>query len=121
MLLERQRSHDGGDSWARRPCHFISEIGNLVPSCGKCNQSKGNSLWELWMRSRGAKWSPTSRGVRDVEARIERLRRYELWRPAEAVDFERIVGSEAWRTYWKRLEAMDRTLAECQACAADKR
>src|SRR5687767_102420 len=25
----------------RRPTGFISEIGNLVPSCGKCNQSKG--------------------------------------------------------------------------------
>src|SRR2546423_1896736 len=35
------------------------------------------------------------------------------------VDFERIVGSEAWRAYWERLEAVDRTLAECQACAVE--
>jgi len=26
----------------RRPTGYISEIGNLVPACGKCNQSKGN-------------------------------------------------------------------------------
>lgn len=25
-----------------RPTGYISEIANLVPSCGKCNQSKGN-------------------------------------------------------------------------------
>ena len=29
----------------RRPTGFISEIANLVPACGKCNQSKGNSPW----------------------------------------------------------------------------
>ncbi|MCY2924087.1 MAG: HNH endonuclease, partial [Planctomycetota bacterium] len=29
----------------RRPTGFISEIANLVPSCGKCNQSKGNQNW----------------------------------------------------------------------------
>ena len=27
----------------RRPTGFISEIANLVPACGKCNQSKGGS------------------------------------------------------------------------------
>ncbi len=26
----------------RRPTGYISEIHNLVPACGKCNQSKGN-------------------------------------------------------------------------------
>src|SRR4051812_27975243 len=41
---------------ARRPTGFISEIGNLVPACGKCNQSKGNSGWESWMRSMTARW-----------------------------------------------------------------
>ena len=33
----------------RRPTGFISEIANLVPACGKCNQSKGGSDWRKWM------------------------------------------------------------------------
>jgi len=33
----------------RRPTGFISEIKNLVPSCGPCNQSKGAADWKAWM------------------------------------------------------------------------
>lgn len=35
----------------RRPTGYVSEIGNLVPACGKCNQSKGNKHWREWMLS----------------------------------------------------------------------
>jgi hypothetical protein len=28
----------------KEPIGYISEIRNLVPVCGKCNQSKGNSV-----------------------------------------------------------------------------
>ena len=103
----------------RRPTGFISEIGNLVPSCGKCNQSKRNEDWERWMRSETAGLSPRSRGVVDLEQRIDRLRAYEKWRPTQPLDFEKIVGSEAWGAYWKRLEAVDEMLAECQGSAAE--
>ena len=103
----------------RRPTGFISEIGNLVPSCGKCNQSKGNSDWERWMRSSAAKWSPTSRRVSGTEGRIERLREYERWRPEPPVDFPGIVGDDAWEAYWKRLDHVDAMLAECQNAAAE--
>ena len=34
----------------KEPTGYISEIHNLVPSCGKCNQSKGNKEWKAWMR-----------------------------------------------------------------------
>jgi 5-methylcytosine-specific restriction endonuclease McrA len=30
----------------KKPTGYISEIHNLVPSCGKCNQSKGNKEWK---------------------------------------------------------------------------
>ncbi len=33
----------------RRPTGYISEIDNLVPACGKCNQSKGNKPWKTWI------------------------------------------------------------------------
>src|SRR5687768_4986894 len=35
----------------QKPTGFISEIANLVPSCGKCNQSKGKKPWREWMCS----------------------------------------------------------------------
>jgi hypothetical protein len=47
------------------------------------------------------------------------LRVYEKWRPSEAVDFEKIVGREAWRAYWARLEQMDRLVVECQEAAVE--
>lgn len=33
----------------QRPTGYIHEIHNLVPACGKCNQSKGNKPWREWM------------------------------------------------------------------------
>jgi len=103
----------------RRPTGFISEIGNLVPSCGKCNQSKRNEDWETWMRSPTATLSPFCRGVPDLEHRIQRLRAYQRWRPTEPVNFEQIVGTAAWRAYWQRLQAVDEMLAQCQLAATD--
>src|SRR6478609_11845284 len=35
----------------KRPTGYISEIHNLVPACGKCNQSKGNKSWKAWIQS----------------------------------------------------------------------
>jgi len=44
----------------KQPTGYISEIHNLVPSCGKCNQSKGNKDWRTWMLS-DAKLSPKTK------------------------------------------------------------
>src|ERR1700761_377168 len=33
----------------KRPTGYIGEIANLVPSCSKCNQSKGARNWREWM------------------------------------------------------------------------
>src|SRR5712691_11638586 len=49
----------------QRPTGYISEIANLVPACGKCNQSKGNKAWRVWMLSK-AKLSPTGRSLANV-------------------------------------------------------
>src|SRR5216683_808747 len=45
----------------QRPTGFITEIANLVPACGKCNQSKGKAHWRSWMQS-AARLSPKTRG-----------------------------------------------------------
>ncbi|MEZ0267347.1 MAG: HNH endonuclease [Phycisphaerae bacterium] len=100
----------------RRPTGFISEIGNLVPSCGKCNQSKGNKDWEAWIRST-APLAPARRGVADLEHRIQRLRAYALWRPVEPVDFAAMVGPEHYAEHWHRLERAIDYMKECQVFA----
>lgn len=58
----------------KRPTGYVSEIHNLVPACGKCNQSKGSSSWETWMFG-PAPWSQKRdacqtlrRGPRDCES-----------------------------------------------------
>jgi 5-methylcytosine-specific restriction endonuclease McrA len=100
----------------RRPTGFITEIANLVPACGKCNQSKGNKPWRDWMLSK-ARLSPTGRGVADVEARIARLSAYEQWRSPMSLDFAAIVGSEEWEKYWSLCQGMIAELARCQQVA----
>jgi hypothetical protein len=99
-----------------RPTGYISEIANLVPSCGKCNQSKGNKDWRAWMLS-DAPRCPTGRGIADVAHRVERLDAYERWRAPMKVDFEAIIGREAWERYWAMWEVVNGQLKECQQVA----
>ncbi len=84
----------------QKPTGFITEIANLVPACGKCNQSKGNKHWRSWIVS-GARLSPKSRGIPDLDARIQRLDLFEEWRNVEPINFEEIVGPELWLTHWE--------------------
>jgi hypothetical protein len=104
----------------RRPTGYISEIANLVPACGKCNQSKGNKEWRKWMLS-DARLSPTGRQKGDVLERYKRLEAYESWRSPIHVDFERIVGHEEWERYWSLLEDVIAELNECSIVAGDIR
>jgi hypothetical protein len=100
----------------RRPTGFISEIANLVPSCGKCNQSKGNKDWRTWMLS-SADLSPTGRGIGDVQRKIELLEAYESWRKPRQIDIAQILGSERWDHYWHLCEDVIKEMAECQLAA----
>ncbi len=83
----------------RKPTGYISEIRNLVPTCGKCNQSKGNKDWKTWMLSNAA-LSPKSKGVVGIEQRIQRLEAYTEWGDATKIDFEKIVGANDWQRHW---------------------
>jgi len=84
----------------QRPTGYFTHIQNLVPSCGKCNQSKGNKHWKAWITS-GAKLSPKSCNVPDLEARITRLEKYEAWGNVQPVDFQILVDPSDWETHWK--------------------
>lgn len=100
----------------RRPTGFISEIANLVPACGKCNQSKGNKAWRDWILS-SARLSPTGRGSMGVSDRAARLEAYERWRSPTKVDFESIIGREAWEHYWSLCEDVIAEMRQCQQVA----
>lgn len=104
----------------RRPTGFVSEIANLVPACGKCNQSKGNKHWLKWIMS-DAPHAPARRGVEGLTQRVERLKAYEGWRDVRPVGFEQIVGKDAWDDYWQRLESAVGMLRQCQEVAVQLR
>jgi hypothetical protein len=94
----------------RRPTGYISEIANLVPACQPCNSSKGNSQWRKWMIGTAPR-SPTTRGVAEMRARIDKLEAYERWRRPTHVDFAAILGREAYEEYWQEL---DRIIGEME-------
>ncbi len=77
---------------------YISEIQNLVPSCGKCNQSKGNLNWKEWMFG-DAKQSPKTRQISDIELKADLLEKFENWREPSKVIFEDLVGGKVWSQY----------------------
>jgi hypothetical protein len=101
----------------RRPTGFISELANLVPACGKCNQSKGNSPWREWMLNKRAKSSPSGRELADIGERMARLEAYEKWRTPTHVDFESLIGRDEWERYWALVEAVIEEMRKCQEVA----
>ena len=101
----------------QKPTGFITEIRNLVPSCGKCNQSKGNKDWKVWMMS-DARWSPKKRGVKGIELRMGRLTRYEQWGALAPIDLAAFVTKEDWDYYWENWKKLLRAMNDAQKHAA---
>jgi len=102
----------------KKPTGYISEIHNLVPSCGKCNQSKGNKPWHSWILS-DAKLSPKTRGIADLDKRIEALQKYEEWQAPTKLDLEAIVGADKWQQHWKNWETVQETMKQAQVLASE--
>jgi len=50
-------------------------LGNMVPACSACDDSKQHNPFEDWARG-AAPGSPRSRGIADLEARVGRLHEY---------------------------------------------
>ena len=79
---------------------YITEIANLVPACGKCNQSKGNSDWKEWMLG-NAENSPKTRGIQDLNERIRIIEKYvaHFESKRKKIKLEEIAGEELWKKY----------------------
>jgi hypothetical protein len=104
----------------QEPTGYITEIANLVPACGKCNQSKGKSHWRTWMEG-NAKLSPKTRGVPDLVDRIARLDEYEAWRKPKKIDFAAVVGPEMWQRHRKNWREVLDLLKKSQELAGEIR
>jgi hypothetical protein len=97
----------------KRPTGYISEIHNLVPACGKCNQSKGNSYWKDWILG-DAKLSPKMRKIPNLDAIIKHLEQYEAWSKPTRVNFEEMVGKDVWDKHWENCEELHRMMHKSQ-------
>lgn len=97
----------------KRPTGYISEINNLVPSCGKCNQSKGNSYWREWILSDAA-LSPKNRNVDNLAFIIRRLDEYERWSNPIKIDFEEMVDRNIWERHWDNYQKLHDMMQESQ-------
>jgi 5-methylcytosine-specific restriction endonuclease McrA len=104
----------------QRPTGFITEIANLVPACGKCNQSKGKTEWKKWMVG-PAKLSPTTRGVLGIEDRIARLSKYEQWRKPTRIPIEEVISQELWNEHLANWNAVRDLLTKSQKLATEIR
>jgi hypothetical protein len=109
-----------GDYLGSEPYWVITEIANLVPACGKCNQSKGKTPWRTWMVS-SAKLSPKSRSVVGIEDKIARLSKYEQWREPTRIPIEDVIGQELWRKHKANWSAVLDLLKKSQILAKEIR
>jgi hypothetical protein len=71
-----------GSTDVRRWDHLVSVkeggetmLGNMVPACAACDDSKRHLPFDIWMRSAVPRWL-MSHGTVDVEARIARIQAY---------------------------------------------
>ncbi|WP_127507582.1 HNH endonuclease [Paenibacillus humicus] len=97
----------------KKPTGYISDIYNLVPLCGKCNQSKGNKPWKTWILS-NAKLAPKARGIKNIDERIKRLENFENWKDVKPINLEELVDKELWKKHWENYEKLNQLMRESQ-------
>ena len=98
----------------KKPTGYISEIDNLVPCCGKCNQSKGNKNWLEWINSNALK-SPKTRGVENLSEKIQKIKDYEYSTKPKRIDnFESIVGKDLWEKHLQNYDDIINIMKKCQ-------
>jgi hypothetical protein len=73
---------------------FFAELGNLVPACRPCNESRGKSPWETWLKEAHA-----NQGDEILQSRIAVLKRFEQWRTAEQLEPRQSGDQQMWAEY----------------------
>lgn len=101
----------------KRPTGYISDYKNLVPSCGRCNQSKGAQEWRSWIVGSAA-GSPASRKIPDLDKRIAALERFETWGAVQPLPLERLADATLWAQHWENLRRLEEALQDAQKHAA---
>jgi endonuclease I len=71
---------------------YFTEINNLVPSCGHCNQSKGNKSWETWFDKK-------FENIDGSDTRKSKLIQFTKTNPAKKVNVTRIKEDTAYQEY----------------------
>lgn len=92
------------------PTGYFSEINNLVPACGKCNQSKGNSDWRNWMEGKSSQ-AQTIRNIQGFDQRFKKLEEYEEKNPARMLDFNKVPK---WGEYMTMREGIFKEMEKAQ-------
>jgi hypothetical protein len=94
----------------KKPTGNYTHIKNLVPACGKCNQSKGNKDWQSWMFSR-AKLSPKSRNKSNLEKRAEKIACFVEWgAELPKIDLEKLAGTKLWNEYLEAVKKISHAI-----------
>jgi HNH endonuclease len=99
-----------------KPTGYPSSIRNLVPACGKCNQSKGKSDWKVWMCG-NARLSPTAKGVFNVADKVRRLEEYERWAMCKPLRIAELVDRLCWDKYYELQKEILAKMREAQETA----
>lgn len=97
----------------RMPTGYISDVKNLVPSCGPCNQSKGASDWKEWMEG-NAKRSPATKRLSDLAERVARIEAFVIWGAVEPIPLQELVPPDIWQDYWDHLTAITESMIAAQ-------
>ncbi len=63
----------------QEPTGYITDIYNLVPACGKCNQSKGNKKWYEWIETKAANAPGGRSDVKNLNEIMANLSSFEKW------------------------------------------
>jgi 5-methylcytosine-specific restriction endonuclease McrA len=101
-----------------KPTGYPSSIRNLVPSCGKCNQSKGKSNWKVWMLGKAPR-APSIRKISDLTQRIARLEKFESWSGCVPLNIEQIVSPQLWQQYYALQEDILQKMRDAQKLATE--
>jgi len=100
----------------KRPSGYFSDIGNMVPACGRCNQSKGGQYWKDWMLG-SATNSPTTRSIIDVDIRINKIEQYIEKSNLKPKTIEHFIEENELIKYWQKLEDIHTAMREAQNMA----